>query len=416
MWSLKWNLPKDTAIVFWEHEDGSGRSYITSGSSGSDPNTNKEDFKNCASSWAPIHLGEVDRYLVLKELHCHATQESTEDEIKLVITPDFKTSKQFTLKQKMRALETWEFENLSESTKASLRAAGYMGEIYPSIPFKHNVKLSLIEIDPANPDDRIGEDMVVYYGDSDDPREWYHRAWYHKDHYWTSSRLVYEIKFNNSAVPTVDIDLAEHYFIMYEHDHYKGEKHKIKFDYLEDGKYYSLKTSRVHDKMSSLKWNMPPLKRLIFYEHYKIADKYGKKQAYGSGRKYEIVGSGSDPNTEKNANNVDFNDCQSAFIVLNFENAIDAFYFVGYPKTYYKGDYYQVLDIKEKEFNILYSLEGTTVYEKLASLNWKLPKGTKIVFFENHDGTGLDISILDKGTNWNTGNANCMRSWKKLKT
>jgi len=51
MSSVKWSLPDNVNIRFYEHPDGTGRTYTRGGGTGQDSDTHNNDFKDCASAY-----------------------------------------------------------------------------------------------------------------------------------------------------------------------------------------------------------------------------------------------------------------------------------------------------------------------------------------------------------------------------
>ena len=49
--SLTWDLPADTLVILFEHDDGTGRAYPFGPGTGADASTHDKDFKDCATTW-----------------------------------------------------------------------------------------------------------------------------------------------------------------------------------------------------------------------------------------------------------------------------------------------------------------------------------------------------------------------------
>lgn len=88
------------------------------------------------------------------------------------------------------------------------------------------------------------------------------------------------------------------YFTLYEHKNFKGRSHRVELDSKVDDRLYSLKSTRLHDKMSSIRWRLERGRSVVFFE-----------DSDGDGRTYRIRGSGSDGDTHNN----NFKDCASAW-------------------------------------------------------------------------------------------------------
>lgn len=91
------------------------------------------------------------------------------------------------------------------------------------------------------------------------------------------------------------------YFTIFEDRNFKGIQYTKILDNVSDGQLYSLKQTPIHDKMSSVKWQLSGNKKVIFYEN-----------SEGTGRQYTITGSGSDPDTHDD----NFEDCASSWRLI----------------------------------------------------------------------------------------------------
>lgn len=88
------------------------------------------------------------------------------------------------------------------------------------------------------------------------------------------------------------------YFKIYEDKDFRGKSYEVNFLNKRNGRLYSLKNTRVHDKMSSIEWRLSEGRKVIFYE-----------DTSGKGRTYTIQGNGKDSNTHNN----NFKDCASSW-------------------------------------------------------------------------------------------------------
>ncbi len=90
------------------------------------------------------------------------------------------------------------------------------------------------------------------------------------------------------------------YFIIYEHINFEGINRRINLTEAQAGNLHSLASSGMHDKMSSIRWDLEPGYRVVFYEH-----------GDGTGRTYTISKSGFHEDSDTTNNN--FQDCASAW-------------------------------------------------------------------------------------------------------
>ena len=202
---------------------------------------------------------------------------------------------------------------------------------------------------------------------------------------------------------------SEYYFTIYEDKNFKGKKIK-RIVNANDGSVHSLKGGPLHDKMSSIKWNLPPNTKVVFYEHYD-----SKKYPPCFGREYEVIGIGSDPDTH----NEDFKDCASCWQAIYISSDSTEFYFDAYQDKKYKCNHHKVYT-SQKRFDELYSLKGTSVHDKMSSIKWNLPENAKIVFLEhdNDQEPGRTYTIRGSGSDGDIhkeGFGDCASSWKIMK-
>ncbi len=196
--------------------------------------------------------------------------------------------------------------------------------------------------------------------------------------------------------------LSKNSFIIYEHDHHKGKKRTfsdITKNYSEN-KIYSIKGTKLHDEVSSMKWNFQKGIKVTLTEHND-----------GSGRFFTMTGTGQDKNTKNN----NFKDCMSAW---KWEGLISNNSFIIYKHDHYRGKSRTFSDItKNYKENKRYSIKGTKLHDEVSSMKWNLPKGIEVVLTEHNDGEGRYFNMTGKGKDKDTKNNNfkdCMSSWKWL--
>ncbi len=103
--------------------------------------------------------------------------------------------------------------------------------------------------------------------------------------------------------------MADHFTIFEDRD-FKGNKFTANLDSVND-QIHSLKSTSVHDEMSSLTWSLSGSRKVVFYE-----------DTDAGGRQYVISGAGSDPDTHNN----NFKDCASAWRLIESNSIPLAFY------------------------------------------------------------------------------------------
>jgi hypothetical protein len=88
-------------------------------------------------------------------------------------------------------------------------------------------------------------------------------------------------------------------FTLFEDTHYRGDRLELDLDDHARGALHSLRGSRVHDEVSSLRWTLRPQHWVTLYEH-----------ADGTGRSYRFGhGAGEDPSTH----DANFKDCATSW-------------------------------------------------------------------------------------------------------
>ena len=91
------------------------------------------------------------------------------------------------------------------------------------------------------------------------------------------------------------------FFTIYEDKSFKGKQFTASLGGTPSELIQSLKSTQVHDNMSSVKWSLSGSRKVVFYE-----------DTDGNGRQYVISGVGSDSDTHDN----NFKDCASAWRLL----------------------------------------------------------------------------------------------------
>lgn len=97
-----------------------------------------------------------------------------------------------------------------------------------------------------------------------------------------------------------ELDSTPNSFRLFDDDGYGGRSHLVNIGAVPPNTMHSLKKTPLHDKATSVSWNLPRGVIVVLYQDIDWAH---------PGRQYAIWGSGSDPDVKRHS----FNNCVSAW-------------------------------------------------------------------------------------------------------
>ncbi len=169
--------------------------------------------------------------------------------------------------------------------------------------------------------------------------------------------------------------------IFYEHKNYGGKVVTASGATKQDeDKYHSLKGSGVHDESSSIRWNIPPGKRVMLYVH-----------SDGDGNAYELNGKGDDPDTHDNGLGDNISSWRWFADKLPINTA------ELYKHSHFGGKAIKITPVTRYPENRLNSLKGTGLHDEITSIRWNLEKGIVFALYQDDQITNRNMWLTNEG-------------------